>query len=385
MTTTRSAVVVGAGIGGLTAAVALRRRGWDVSVLERAASLEPVGAGIALAPNALRALEAVGAGDRVHGLASLQGAVGIRRPDGAWLVRGDTTMAGAGSTVLLHRAQLVSLLTDELPGAALRLGAEVTGVVAGGPTETATVTTRDHTWHADLVVAADGIDSPMRAVLFPDHPGPAYTGVTAWRFVSAEPAPVELAETWGRGAVVGLMPLADGRVYGYLTATAPPGTRSHDEAAELRRRFAGWHDPLDQLLGALEPGQVLHHDLRWLRTPLPRYDVGRVAFVGDAAHAMTPNLGQGGAQAIEDAVVLAATVDAAGPDRVEAALASYTDQRRDRTRRIARTSARVGAVTRWRSPVAVGLRDLGLRTVGRWAMPRAAKGLESILGWRPPA
>ena len=190
-------MVVGAGIGGLTTAVALRRRGWDVTVLERAPSLEPVGAGIALAPNAVRALATTGVGDRVHELAALQGPVGIRRPDGDWLVRGDAAMADEAATVLLHRARLVSLLTDELPDASLRLGVEVVGVDPGGPDKPATVTTGAETWSADLVVAADGIDSPARAALFPDHPGPVYSGATAWRFVTDRPVIVQPAETWG--------------------------------------------------------------------------------------------------------------------------------------------------------------------------------------------
>src|SRR4051794_27146624 len=130
------AVVVGAGIGGLATAVALHRRGWTVTVLERAPSLEPAGAGIALAPNALRALGALGLGDAVRGLASLQGTVGLRRPDGAWLVRADASAAAdrfGESTVVLHRADLVDLLVGALPAGAIRAGTEAVLVAPGGP------------------------------------------------------------------------------------------------------------------------------------------------------------------------------------------------------------------------------------------------------------
>ncbi|GEL98157.1 monooxygenase [Cellulomonas terrae] len=386
-------MVLGAGIGGLAAGVALARRGWSVTVHERASSLEPVGAGIALAPNALRALDALGVGDAVRGMARLSGEVGLRRPDGHWLVRADVTATGerlGDTAVVLHRSQLVDLLAAALPAGALRLGEEVTSVapgVPGGASAVVSVAGRagdpPADLPADLVVAADGIDSPTRHTLFPDHPGPTYTGVTAWRFVAAAPpGGVEPAETWGRGSIVGLTPLADGRVYCYLTAVLPEGTRFDDEAGELRRRFGGWHAPLPDLLADLDAAAVLHHDLRWLATPLPRFDVGRVALLGDAAHAMPPNLGQGGCQALEDAVVLAAAVDDAP---LGTGLAAYSAARLPRTTRIARMSAQISGPTTWTSGTAVALRDLGMRVAGRFAGPLMERRLQDVVGWHPPA
>src|SRR5712691_1362756 len=202
-TTGRRAIVVGAGIGGLTAAVALRRRGWDVTVLERAATLEPVGAGLGLAPNALHALDAIGLGDEVRRFSAVQGQGGLRRPGGRWLVRTDlgaVAVRFGDPQLMALRADLVGLLAASLPDGVLRTGV--------------TVTSLDEL-DADLVVAADGIGSRLRAALFPDHPGPRYSGFTAWRFVAPAPprgaSPVQPAETWGRGAIFGAFPLADGR------------------------------------------------------------------------------------------------------------------------------------------------------------------------------
>ena len=166
-------------------------------------------------------------------------------------------------------------------------------------------------------MAADGIGSRIRATLFPDSPGPRYSGFTTWRFVApALPAGAgraEPAETWGRGEVFGVLPLASGQVYCYASAPAPPGLRHDDEAAELKRRFGRWHDPIPGLIGAISPDRVLHDDVYWIAEPLPAYHRGRVAILGDAAHAMTPHLGQGACQAIEDAVVLASVVGPVTP------------------------------------------------------------------------
>src|SRR5512133_200533 len=172
MVVSRHAIVVGAGIGGLTAAVALRCRGWDVTVLERAPALEPVGAGLGLGPNALHALDAIGLGDEVRRFSAVQGHGGLRRPGGGWLVRTDLGGLAArfGDPQLVAlRADLVDLLAGRLPAGALRTGVTVTGVDAGDAGDAARrprVATSAGDLDADLVVAADGIGSRIRAALF---------------------------------------------------------------------------------------------------------------------------------------------------------------------------------------------------------------------------
>jgi len=375
----KHAVVIGAGIGGLTAAVALRRRGWRVTVCERAPALEPVGSAIAIAPNALTALDALGAGARVRELAAMQGDAGIRRPDGRWLLR---TSAEALSerfghpTVLLMRAELVELLVDRLAPDALRLG---TAVKRADPA-TGRVETEAGDLDADLVVAADGIGSPTRAALFPGHPGPVYTGHTSWRIVVPRPAtPSPLGELWGRGLVFGIAALARDLVYCYATAPAPEGATAPDERAELARLFTGWADPIPELIASATPDRLIRTDLHCLDTPLPAFHRGRIALLGDAAHAMTPHLGQGACQAIEDAMVLAHVAAGSGD------LAEYTAARRPRATAIARRSRTVGRLATWSNPLAVAVRDLALSAAARLAPNASAGRFDDVFGWRPPA
>jgi 2-polyprenyl-6-methoxyphenol hydroxylase-like FAD-dependent oxidoreductase len=378
------AVVAGAGIGGLTAAVALRRQGWDVTLFERAAALEPVGAGLGLGPNALHALDAIGLGDEVRGFSAIEGDGGIRRPDGRWLVRTELsaiTERFGDPQLMTLRADLVRLLAGRLPDGTLRTGVTVTSVRAGDPDQRARVTTSAGDVDADLVVAADGIRSPIRAALFPGHPGPRYSGCTTWRFVAPRPdRSPSPAETWGRGTLFGTFPLVDGRVYCYAAAFEPAGTRYDDEAAELKRRFGGWYDPIPGLIGSVSPEQVLHDDVYWMADPLPAYHHGRVAILGDAAHAMTPHLGQGACQAIEDAIVLASVaVPGTTPD-----LAAYTAARLPRTQKVVRDSYRAMRLSGLTSRPAIALRNAGVSLAGRLGPGLMLRQLAPIATWTPP-
>ncbi|MGJ6960599.1 FAD-dependent oxidoreductase [Streptosporangium sp. G11] len=387
------AVVIGAGIGGLAAAVALQRRGWDVTVFERAASLEPVGSGLAVAANAIKALDTLGAGDEIRELSAVQGTSGIRRSDGRWLVRTSVEAAsargGGDSVVLVRRADLVDMLSSRLAPGTVRLNAKVSEVDA----ENGLVTLADGRTKADLVVAADGIHSSVRSALFPGHPGPRYAGVTSWQMlIPAEGVPGQAYESWGRGRVFGVMPLAGGTSYCYATDTVPAGAGGGDQLAELRRLFGDWHSPIPELLAAASPEKVLRNDIRYLATPLPAMHRGRVAMLGDAAHAMTPNMGQGACQAIEDAVVLAHVVGdgrgftgGTGADGGGDGLAGYTAARLERTSKIVARSAMICRVTRMRDPLAVRLRDAMTALGWRLAPSRVNGSMDEVFGWTPPS
>ncbi|PPS70475.1 MULTISPECIES: FAD-dependent monooxygenase [Streptomyces] len=374
------AVVIGGGIGGLTAAVALHQRGLRVTVLERARSLEPVGAAISLAPNSLRALDVIGLGDEIRDLAAWSGDGGLRSPKGRWLSRSSAEAAArrfGGPLVLLHRATLIERLAALLPAGAVRTDAAATLVDSGGPGRAARVATADGELEADLVVGADGIRSAVRGTLFPHHPGAVYSGWTTWRVVIPVPgARFTSHETWGPGRIWGTHPLKDGRVYAYAGATTPAGGRApDDEKSELLRLFGDWHDPIPAVLAAVRPGDVLRHDVHHIADPLPAYHHGRVALLGDAAHAMTPSLGQGGNQAIEDAVVLAHHCDE---------LAAYTAARRPRTTAIARQAVKVSRLSLMSSRTGLAVRDTAMRLLSPAGPALFLRGFDGIADWRPP-
>ncbi|MEU7044804.1 FAD-dependent monooxygenase [Streptomyces varsoviensis] len=416
-----SAVVVGAGIGGLAAAIGLRLAGWEVTVAERAPVLADVGAGISLHANGLRALDALGVGAAVRAAARPQYTGGTRVPDGSWLARmdGAALERELGTPIVgIPRAVLHQLLRAALPPECLVVGAEVTSVdrsdprrvrvplgntagstagntlgstvgnTAGrtaGNTAGSTVgnTLGNTVLEADLVVAADGVGSRLRAQLFPGHPGPVYSGSTVLRAITERP--VDLATdfelTWGRGAEFGHIAFSDGRAEWHAVLNSPPGVRHADALEAMRRRFGDWHAPIPRLLAATRSDAVLHHDIHEFVTPLPAFAAGRVALLGDAAHAMTPNLGQGACQALEDAAVLAAAL-AAGPT-VESALARYDAERRPRSQSVARAARQAGRMgQRLAHPLAVAVRNTALRLAPSRATVRT---ILRHADWTPPA
>jgi 2-polyprenyl-6-methoxyphenol hydroxylase-like FAD-dependent oxidoreductase len=382
------AVVIGAGIGGLAAAAGLCSAGWDVTACERATSLEPVGAGLALAPNGLRALDVIGAGNALRALAVPQ-ELGIRQSGGRWLIRSTTGQMVSDRfgdpVILVPRAAVIDALTARVPGGVLSLGTEVRSVEPGG-NAAARVSTTAGELEADLVVAADGIGSATRPALFPGHQGLRYAGFTTWRLITGPvTGQVPMAESWGHGTVYGVMPLSDGRVYCYAAAPADPGARATDELAELVRLFGTWHEPIPELLATARPQDVLRHDVAELAAPLPSFHRGRAALLGDAAHPMTPNLGQGACQALEDAAVLARLATGTEPDTVAAMLGRYTAARLPRTANVVRWSRRAATMTTWASPPAVAVRNTVTWLTGKLAPGAALRSLTPIYGWRPPA
>lgn len=379
------AVIVGAGIGGLAAARALGRAGWRVTVLERAPDSGELGAGITLFDNALRALDELGMGHAVRSRGTWLRGGGLRDPSGRWLLRAPGADASAAGLSLssLHRSDLHRTLLEAQGSEQIITGAQVCGVDSTDVSAHVTYVQEgvQRVLEATFVVGADGVRSTVRGSLYPRSPAPAYRGYAAWRGVGRLPLDRRHVElTWGNGDEFGIVPLGDERVYWFASQLCAPGGDRGNRRADVLRRFGSWHAPIGDVVRMTPDGQLLYHDVVDLPTPLPPLATGRVALLGDAAHAATPDLGQGAALALEDAVELGACLAPPGCD-VTSALARYDRARRPRVQRVVRRSRMAGRVAHPRSRWALTARTALLRLVP--TRLGAAAGTAAAT-WKPP-
>jgi 2-polyprenyl-6-methoxyphenol hydroxylase-like FAD-dependent oxidoreductase len=382
----RRALVIGGGIGGLSAALALRQSGMDVQVFEAIEQVKEVGAGVTVWSNAVRALQKLGLGDALQaiGMPAKQRIVYTSRGELLSRIQVDQLAGGLGAAILVvHRAQLQAALLQAYGEANIELGAKCVSCTQDqGAVRVQFADGREV--EGDVLIAADGVRSMMRAQLFGDKPL-RYAGYATWRGIAAlEDEHITLgisSETWGRGRRIGLLPLNNGRMYWFTGKNMPAGERKDDTGEQkkqlLRDLFRGWHAPIEAVIEATDPATIIRADVYELE-PLQHWSKGRVALLGDAAHAMTPNMGQGACQAIEDAVVLGSCMKE--ENDVPTALRLYEARRLKRVERVATQSRRIGWLSQLENPLACDLRDA---LVKRLYTPLLSKELDWLLSFEP--
>ena len=384
MTRAPRIAVIGGGLGGAAAALALHRRGYEVAVYEKAAELSEIGAGLNLSPNALKAFRYLGIEDEAlktgfqaaeQLIRSFRSGRVIARPRRS----GDIAARYGASFLTMHRADLLSLLIAQLPDSVFHLGADCTGAETRGRTAVAHFADGTSV-DADVVIGADGIHSAVRDSIF-GHIEPRFTGCICWRGLvpgEALPDPAfarQMVAWWGpHGHIVHYPVRSGGSLVNFVAHRDSDGwteeSWTHEsDRSELMETYARWNP---DLLGLIEASDKYYKWALYDRDPLDRWTRGRVTLLGDSAHPMLPYLGQGACMAVEDGCILAEAISWASGD-LDAALGEYERVRKPRT-----TRAQLGSRVRARqnhlaSPFARFRRDVKMA----W---RSRRGADSSAG-----
>lgn len=374
--------IIGAGIGGLAASLALRARGADVRILEQAEAIREVGAGIQISPNGLRVLQALDLGEGFRKISVRGQAVSLRNMRGGEVLRMDLAdLPDAQSYRFVHRADFVELLAARAraAGVQVRLLQNVRDVTPGAA-PCITLCTGDTTG-TDLVIGADGLHSVLRPVLN-GAAEPFFTGQVAWRAVVPNKVghPAEARVHMGPGRHMVSYPLRGGDMVNLVAVQeradwAAEGWSHRDDPANLRAAFARFGGMVPGLLSAVEdPGL-------WglFRHPVAQHWHGdHVALVGDAAHPTLPFLAQGANMALEDAWVLADAL--AGARDMAEGLAAYQQRRRDRVVKVIDAASGNAWKYHLRNPLVRGVAHLGLGVVGRLAPGAMMRSFDWLYG-----
>jgi 2-polyprenyl-6-methoxyphenol hydroxylase-like FAD-dependent oxidoreductase len=354
-------LIIGGGIGGLTTAIALQKKGLTVQVFESATEFKPLGAGLVLAANAMKALQTIGVSEAIqpasklltHGMILTDRGKVLSMVDVAAIVK-----RFGMHNFTIHRADLHQILLSQLQPNTLvynKKCADITQHSAG-----VTVTFTDGiTATGDYLLAADGVHSVVRQKLIPESTI-RHAGYTCWRaVVEADPSQIDLTnftESWGTKGRFGIAPLTGNRVYWYACLNAPAQSTEMKQKTidDLRECFKDYHDPIPYLLSITQNNQLIHNDIVDIK-PLKQLAFGRILLMGDAGHATTPNMGQGACQAIEDAAVLMNQLGREATPELD--FRAFERKRLARTTQVNTASWQIGRLSQMDTPWLASLRN----------------------------
>jgi 2-polyprenyl-6-methoxyphenol hydroxylase-like FAD-dependent oxidoreductase len=360
-------LIIGGGIGGLCTAYALQQRGLDVKLYEAVGEFQSPGAGLGVGANALKALDRLGLKEQVMEHSKILHKMIILSAEGKPITETDSLMVSerfGTDNVTIHRADLLSVLRNALKPGTIVLNKRCVDFVQ--EQDGVTVSFEDgETIRSNALVAADGIGSSFRRNVVPSST-PRYAGYTCWRAVISDPGiridDLVATETWGPSGRFGIVPLAGGKIYWFacVKAKARNARIASYGIKDLLSIFKDYHRPIPQIIQATDEQSLIHNDILDIK-PILQYAFGRIVLLGDAAHATTPNLGQGAGQAMEDAYVLARCLDTAGD--IVTAFKEYERKRVDRTRKIIKMSKQIGQIAQLENKWLIRLRNAVLMQI----------------------
>lgn len=374
--------IIGGGISGLATAIALQKVGYETRVYEAASEIKALGAGLSLAANAMMALERIGLSEQVMAIGKMLPAFAILDQRGRYISNTDSEKIkkyhDTGNFVI-HRAALHRVLLSQLSKGQLFTGKQCISVRQ--ETGKVHVEFKDGSrTTADALVVADGIHSALRQQLLPSS-RPRYAGYSCWRAV-IDSSRLDIdkgTETWGSKGRFGLVPMANNQLYWFacLNGSAQNKRFKAFRVEDLQTRFADYHQAIVSTLSATKDEDLIWNDIIDIR-PIRRFAFDRIVLVGDAAHATTPNMGQGACQALEDAAVLMQTMVQSENEKPETAFKAFEQRRIRRTAWIVNNSYRFGKIAQWESPLLISLRNALLRGAPQQIMEKQLEILYKV-------
>jgi len=344
--------IIGAGIGGLTTALAFEQKGIDYQLYEKATELNTVGAGIWLAPNALQVLESLGLLAEIKANGNSIDRITLAKANSVPLTdtkQGFVKELFGYSTIAIHRAKLQKILLEKIPAEKIFLGKEFKSF-SKLDSEKIKVSFEDNSEiETDFLIGADGINSKVRKQLFPSSKI-RYSGQTCWRGIANFSLEEDLAhrgvEFWGKHIRFGFSKIVDDKVYWFAVALAKPNQKDKENSikAELIEKLSDFYSVVGELLQATEESKIMRNDINDLK-PMQNWHKDGICLIGDAGHATTPNIGQGGAQAIEDAHYLSDLIENSPEENV---FDQFQNKRKMRVDMIVRRSKTVGKMAHWK-------------------------------------
>jgi 2-polyprenyl-6-methoxyphenol hydroxylase-like FAD-dependent oxidoreductase len=361
----KNITILGGGIAGLSTAIALQNAGIETLVFEAAPEIKAVGAGLGLGANAIKAFKVLGIDEEVINAGRFLPAFTVYDEKGKQLAKTDSVSVSKKyglDNFTIHRADLHALLLSKIDPACIKTNKRVESIQHNE--NYITLRFQDGTTHeTDYLIAAEGIHSVVRKYVLPESK-PRYAGYTCWRAVidNSKLQLNECSETWGSKGRFGIVPLAKNKIYWFacVNTVANNSAMKNYNVDDLLKQFAGYHHPVEAILKETKNENLIWADINDVK-PINQYAFNNILLIGDAAHATTPNLGQGACQAVEDAVILAAAIK--NNSNITLAFKEFEQRRLKRTHWIVNTSWRIGKMAQLENKFLIRCRDFLFRNI----------------------